>query len=120
MKKSLANPGKIIPISTTVPICPSPSSWSPHFQSGPRTTRRPTSRRITDAELLVEEEEDAAAVVGAPDPGDTGGPGKGAGGGDSADGDVDAEDGMIDASGLRRLMEEEEEEKEEEEEVGGR
>uniref|UniRef100_A0A8C2ZXR4 Uncharacterized protein n=1 Tax=Cyclopterus lumpus TaxID=8103 RepID=A0A8C2ZXR4_CYCLU len=31
------------PISTTVPTWPSPSSWFPHFQSRPRTTRMPTS-----------------------------------------------------------------------------
>ena len=30
------------PTSTTVPTWPSPPSWSPHCQSGPRTTRRPT------------------------------------------------------------------------------
>lgn len=32
-----------LPTTTTVPRCPSPPSWSCHFQSGPRTTRQPTS-----------------------------------------------------------------------------
>ena len=32
--------------STTVPTWPSPPSWSPQLQSGPRTTRRPASSSI--------------------------------------------------------------------------
>ena len=87
-------------------MCPSPSSCSPHFQSGPRTTRRPTSRRITDAELVVDE--DVATVVEvAADPGGSAGPavagGDVAGWTESVEGEVDVDDGMT-ASGLRRPL----------------